>query len=30
MLGIFPIGVAEITLGEDLVVEENTELSELA
>ena len=30
ILDIFPIGVAEITLGEDLVVEENTELPELA
>src|SRR5438045_3840937 len=30
ILDIFPIGVAGITLGEDLVVEENTELPELA
>ena len=30
ILGILPIGVAGITLGDDLVVEENTELPELA
>src|SRR5204863_5591293 len=30
ILGIFPIGIAGIMLGEDLVVGENTELPELA